>query len=131
MERIEFLMEARLYHAAFAHGKGRLLHNRGINEGEKILQRINIPKNFTQHRAFAAFQPRPQGGELSIAAESPELPRVSGAVGDAGHEPLKIIDAGQIFDLVAPEHCIAKQLVHRIQAAADLRAALKSGCVRI
>ena len=36
MERIEFLMEARLYHAAFAHGKGRLLHNRGINEGEKI-----------------------------------------------------------------------------------------------
>ena len=117
MERIEFLMEARLYHAAFAHGKGRLLHNRGINEGEKILQRINIPKNFTQHRAFAAFQPRPQGGELfNRRRKAPELPRVSGAVGDAGHEPLKIIDAGQIFDNLGNSAEVgAKYIVQAVQ----------------
>lgn len=69
MERIEFLMEARLYHAAFAHGKGRLLHNRGINEGEKILQRINIPK--ISH-SIALLQPSNRarrGASFSIAAE--------------------------------------------------------------
>ena len=124
MERIELLMEACLDHAAFPHGKGRLLHNRGINEGEKILQRVNIPEDFAQHRAFAALQPRSQGGELfNGRRKAPELPRVGRAVGDTGHQPLKVIDAGQIFDLVAPEHRIAEQLVHRIQAAADLRAA--------
>ena len=124
MERIEFLMEARLYHAAFAHGKGRLLHNRGINEGEKDPPADQYPEKFHTASRFCSLPTAPAGGELfNRRRKAPELPRVSGAVGDAGHEPLKIIDAGQIFDLVAPEHCIAKQLVHRIQAAADLRAA--------
>ena len=126
MERVELLVEAGLNHAAFAHGKGRLLHDRGIDEGKHVFQRVDIPEDFAQHCAFAALQPRPQRSKLfNRRRKAPELPRVSGAVGDAGHEPLKIIDAGQVFDLVAPEHCIAEQLVHRVQAAADLCAAEK------
>ncbi len=122
LEQVQLLTEARLYQAAFPDGKRRVVHNRALEQVPHVPERVDFPINPAQEGAFCVFEQIFQRRQAPRRiGKAPQLPRVGGAVDDAGHQALQVVDAGELLREAVAQDAVARELLDGVQPAVDAR----------
>ncbi len=107
-------------HAAFADGEGRVFVNGLLNEFHDVFEGVDVPFHPLQEPGLRVCQQGLNGLEaLHGLPEASEFPRVGRAVGDAGDEPLHVVDRRHVLREFISEGQVVYQGRHRILPFGD------------
>ena len=126
LELVQLRAVAGFDDAALPDGKRRVLHNGAVDQLQHIVERIQILVNARKHGRLRILQEALQPRQLGCCRrQRPQFPPIGGAVHNPRHQALQIVDSGELLREAAAQNGIPRELLHRIQAAADLRRAEK------
>ena len=106
--------------AALPDGKGRVVHNGGIDPLGQVPQAIDVLVDLLQKGGLAGSQRLLQTRKpFQRRREGTQLPPVGRTVDDAGHDALQVVNAGKLLGELIQHLRVVKQLRHSVLPPGD------------
>ena len=117
---VQFLAVAFFNQLALPNDKGRVFVNGLVNQLGHVLHTVNLTVQLAQQGGFAGRQnPLEPRQLLQGRADGPQVPAIGGAVYNLRHQPLQILNTGQLSGQGIQQGLVFHQLLHRVQPQGD------------